>query len=117
MFMKYLLSTIAFMLCQKDILAQRLPIPVPNGEIQTIKIVPPYSFPKNFADAKYLFSTDKGKVYALPLDNMPCLVPYQFGNMPNATADIENIIKIPNAYPQKKLIPESNDFTGNNKEK
>ncbi|MEO6818362.1 MAG: hypothetical protein ABI204_01445 [Ginsengibacter sp.] len=33
-------------------------------------------------NAKFLYKTDKGSVYALPLDNMPCLRPDFKSNMP-----------------------------------
>ncbi|MDQ6755956.1 MAG: hypothetical protein M3004_03390 [Bacteroidota bacterium] len=60
--------------------------------------------------AKLLYNTDKGKVYALPLDNMRCLVPDEMYSMslnkvrehykqyyPNTT--------IPNALPKYEIIP------------
>lgn len=55
--------------------------------------------------AKLLYNTDKGKVYALPIDNMPCLVPHTNSNMPIAKINIENFKKIPNAFPKQNLIP------------
>ncbi len=55
--------------------------------------------------AKLIGQSNFGKVYALPQDNMPCLVP------PNATAALIPVVKmplvnagIPNAVPRQDLI-------------
>ena len=45
--------------------------------------------------AKFLYETDKGSVYALPLDNMPCLRPGIHSDMPVARLSQESYI--PNA--------------------
>ena len=73
--------------------------------IDNIKTVKPQSLQITFPEAKLLYNTDKGKVYALPLDNMPCLVPYVISNMPIARLDIKDYKKIPNAIPEQKIIP------------
>lgn len=59
--------------------------------------------------AKYLFSLANGtKVYALPIDNMPCIVPdiHQF-NMPNAGKGIKASGMPPGAFTPYKIIPDS----------
>lgn len=55
--------------------------------------------------AKFLYNTEKGKAYALPLDNMPCLVPHTNSNMPVAKIDIEELKKMPNAFQKQNIIP------------
>lgn len=57
--------------------------------------------------AKFLYNTDKGKVYPLPLDNMPCLVPQINSNMPVAKLYMKEYKKIPNALQEQKLIPQT----------
>ncbi len=57
--------------------------------------------------AKILYNIEKGKVYALPLDNMPCLVPQINSNMPVAKLDMKEYKKIPNALQEQKLIPQT----------
>jgi hypothetical protein len=61
--------------------------------------------------ASYSHSTDGGHVYNLPIDNMPCLAPYNYSTtMPNAKppamGDMPNAITpwtiIPKAKPKKK---------------
>ncbi len=57
--------------------------------------------------AKLLYNTDKGKVYALPQDNMPCLVPdemYSF-NYPKNYKQSYPKASIPNPYSMYDLIP------------
>ena len=57
--------------------------------------------------AKFLYNTGKGKVYALPLDKMPCLVPDINSNMPIAKLKMNEYKKMPNALPLQKLIAET----------
>ena len=45
--------------------------------------------------AKLLFETDKGLVYALPQDNMLCLVPRINSNMPVASSEAPGYIPNP----------------------
>jgi hypothetical protein len=57
--------------------------------------------------ARLLYNTDKGKVYALPFDNMPCLVPdemYSF-NYPKNYKQYYPKGSIPNPYSRYDLIP------------
>lgn len=56
--------------------------------------------------AKLLNNNDKGKIYALPLDNMRCLVGTINSNMPIATLGPGDYKNIPNAIPEQKIIPE-----------
>ncbi len=53
-----------------------------------------YTF--NNKKAKFLYETESGKVNALPLDNMPCLVPNINSNMPGLKSKPEN--DIPNPF-------------------
>lgn len=58
--------------------------------------------------ATFLFDTDKAKVYALPLDNMPCLVPKGYhSNMP--VAKLIPTTQMPNASNLYELIPKNED--------
>jgi hypothetical protein len=52
-----------------------------------------------------LYETKKGKVYTLPLDNLPCLVADINSNMPIAKSNLKGYKKMPNAFPEQKLIP------------
>jgi hypothetical protein len=58
--------------------------------------------------ASFSHNTSKGKIYNLPIDNMPCLVP----DMRKVAAMPGKIIPefkqgMPNAFPNQKLIPEN----------
>jgi hypothetical protein len=55
--------------------------------------------------AKYSHTTSRGKVYNLPIDNMPCLVPDmdQVAPMPGYKMPEG---RMPNAIPRQPLIPE-----------
>jgi hypothetical protein len=55
--------------------------------------------------AKFLYETNKGKVYALPLDNMPCLVTTIQSNMPVYKNSPKGYI--PNALREREIIPDS----------
>ena len=55
--------------------------------------------------AKFLYETNKGKVYALPLDNMPCLVTTIQSNMPVYKSSPKGYI--PNALREREIIPDS----------
>ena len=52
--------------------------------------------------AKFLYETNKGKVYALPLDNMPCLVTTIHSNMPVSKNSPKGYI--PNALQKREII-------------
>ncbi len=57
--------------------------------------------------AKFLYNTNQGKVYALPQDNMPCVVPdemYSF-NFPENYKQYYPKGYIPNSYNRYDLIP------------
>ena len=58
-------------------------------------------------EAKFLYETNKGKVYALPLDNMPCLVTTIQSNMPVYKSSPKGYI--PNALRERKIIPDSQE--------
>lgn len=53
--------------------------------------------------AKQLYETEKGLVYALPQDNMRCLVPKIQSNMPIANAEVPGYI--PNPLLKKDQTP------------
>jgi hypothetical protein len=70
-----------------------------------IKIVQPQSLQKTFPEAKFLYNTSEGKIYALPFDNMPCLVAINSDPM-IVKMDLKELKKIPNAIPEQRIIPE-----------
>ena len=105
--MKYSIIVFILLFSIKTTHAQIIEVPNNRGMIDNIKTVKPKLLEVNFAQAKFLFKTDKGKVYALPQDNMPCLVPPINSNMPIARLNINELKKIPNALPQQMLIPET----------
>ncbi|HUS02458.1 MAG TPA: hypothetical protein VMY77_12060 [Chitinophagaceae bacterium] len=90
----------------ETIYAQNMETPDNRDGIDNILTVKPKTLKLNFPQAKILFTTEKGKVYALPQDNMPCLVPNINSNMPVADLSINKTRKIPNALPEQKIIPE-----------
>ena len=55
-------------------------------------------------EATYSHITPRGKVYKLPIDNMPCLVPdmKQVSRMPLAILPEG---RMPNAFPKQRLLP------------
>jgi hypothetical protein len=55
--------------------------------------------------ATFSHNTSKGKVYTLPVDNMPCLVPDmdQVSRMPGQYFTPDN--RMPNALPKQEIIP------------
>lgn len=64
-------------------------------------------FTKTLIDqGSYSHSTSKGKVYILPYDNMPCLVPdmNQVAPMPGSLQKLPES-RMPNAVPRRQLIP------------
>lgn len=57
--------------------------------------------------ARYSHTTSKGKIYIMPYDNMPCLVPDMKGTrMPGTTPPLQDM---PNATPKQELIPKEKD--------
>jgi hypothetical protein len=57
--------------------------------------------------ATFSHQTSRGKVYTLPIDNMPCFVPdmQQVSPMPGQHYFPEG--RMPNAVPRQRIIPES----------
>ena len=110
--MKYLVFFALFFLVN-NVTAQVLEIPK-NDKVNIIKAQP---LVKILPQAKLLYNTETGKVYALPQDKMPCLVPQTNSNMPIAKLDMNEFKKIPNALPEQKIIPgkEILDLQKNNK--
>jgi len=55
--------------------------------------------------ATFSHNTTRGKVYTLPVDNMPCLVPdmNQVSRMPGQYFAPDN--RMPNALPKQEIIP------------
>ena len=55
--------------------------------------------------AVFSHNTSRGKIYTLPIDNMPCLVPdmNQVSRMPGVMPPADN--RMPNAIPQQPIIP------------
>ena len=58
------------------------------------------------SDGKFSHTTSKGKVYILPYDNMPCLVPdmQKVAQLPGSTQKLPES-RMPNATPRRDLIP------------
>ena len=58
------------------------------------------------SQGKFSHTTPKGKVYILPYDNMPCLVPdmQKVAQMPGSTQKLPES-RMPNAIPRRELIP------------
>jgi hypothetical protein len=73
--------------------------------IQTRGLLPQATFSHN---------TSKGKIYTLPIDNMPCLVPdmKQVRPMPGQYVNPDN--KMPNAMPKQEIIPKEKRAEKNN---
>ena len=79
-------------------------LPAQSGEISDISM-------KMVPKAKLLYETEKGLVYALPQDNMKCLIPDIKSNMPIASAKIPGYIPNPlhkNWKFDDKIIPHKN---------
>lgn len=57
-------------------------------------------------ESNYSHSTSKGKIYTLPYDNMPSLVPdmNQVAQMPGSIQKLPHS-GMPNAVPRRELIP------------
>lgn len=109
--MKQSILMISFFLCSLLAFAQKIKSP-----LNQFKKDYPYSISDNwkfnqlliYPKAAFLRETTAGKIYALPQDNMPCLVPdmYNMKLMPNA-APVDMLVKmyIPNSYPIQQTIP------------
>ena len=59
----------------------------------------------NHPEGKFLYKTEKGKVYALPPDNMLCLVPEYHSKMGIASSHGAFTEPMPNPLPKIELIP------------
>jgi hypothetical protein len=64
--------------------------------------------------ATFSHNTSKGKVYTLPIDNMPCLVPDmdQVSRMPGQYFTPDN--RMPNVMPKQEIIPKEKKAEKNN---
>lgn len=64
--------------------------------------------------ATFSHNTSKGKVYTLPIDNMPCLVPdmNQVSRMPGQYAIPDS--RMPNVVPKQEIIPKEKKAEKNN---
>lgn len=70
-----------------------------------------YAF--NYQKGKFLYNTEKGKVYALPPDNMLCLVPGYHSKMRIASSHGAHIEPMPNPMPKREMIPDNNSKSSN----
>ena len=102
--MKFFLVTFILFFFLKTTHAQ-ITVPVDKRMIDNIQKVKPNLLKENYPQAKILYTTDKGTVYSLPLDNMPCLVPDIKSHLPVQKLDIHPLRRIPNALPEYKIIP------------
>lgn len=59
--------------------------------------------------ATFSHNTSRGKIYTLPIDNMPCLVPdmKQVATMPGQYSMPEG--RMPNAIPRQRIIPDEKE--------
>ncbi len=105
--MKYPVIIFVLLFLIKTTIAQSIETPNNKGMIDNILTVKPKTLKMNLPQARFLFNTDKGKVYALPQDNIPCLVPNINSNMPIAKLPMNRYEQIPNAMPKQQLIPET----------
>ncbi len=95
--MKTILITFLFLLIGNVLMAQ-------NSMIDSLSI---NLTPK----AKLLYETNKGLVYALPQDNIPCLVSRGNSNMPIASSEVPGYISNPllkKGQDPVKIIPLKN---------
>ena len=102
--MKHLLSCAALLFVAKLLTAQEPHITIDTADKKTLF---PGTMNNSFLkQGTYSHTTSKGKVYTLPYDNMPCLVP----NMRTVTPMPGSVQKapgnkMPNATPRRELIP------------
>ena len=111
--MKQSILTLSFLLFSFFTFAQQIK-PLPDqfqkyyqyNKISYWKLNQPLLYPK----AKFIRETTIGKIYALPQDNMPCLVPdiNKMTLMLNA-APVDMLAKmyIPNPYATQQTIPDN----------
>lgn len=59
----------------------------------------------NFPQGKLLYETEKGKVYALPPDNILCLVPEYHSKMGVLSSHGAFTEPMPNPLPRTEMIP------------
>ena len=86
------------------------------GKISDIKffkdsvLVPgsPQTVALNSAKYKFLFETEKGKVFESPIDRMRCLAPQFSSKMPVAGSIIQSPERMPNAGKEGLLPPPLN---------
>jgi hypothetical protein len=56
---------------------------------------------------RFSHRTSKGAIYILPIDNMPCLVPYETSKMPGQYN--YKVPKMPNPSPRYRIEPEAEE--------
>ena len=100
--MKLLIVILALIFSTNICSSQTLELQKPDGKI---KIIQPLPFEKKFPQTKFLYNSTAGKVYALPLDNMPCLVTRPTDLRGVAKINLNGYKKIPNAIQEQKIIP------------
>ena len=61
--------------------------------------------------AKLLYTTAHGQVYALPQDNMACIVPHTSGDASVIRPDVSGLQKMPNAFKEYSIIPTTGSTT------
>lgn len=79
-----------------------------NSLLKTLIIKPGNSY-KYLGKAKLISTSSQGKVYALPLDNMPCLAPNLMivAKMPNGES-YPIISGMVNPFKKEEIVPEKN---------
>lgn len=98
-----LLSTFAF----TSVKAQQFKGKIDGLKIYKDSLLFNNDFAFNVPNSKFLYDTEKGKVYELPLDHMRCLVPTFKSNMPIARFNLLNrkIVPVPIPNPFGKINP------------
>jgi hypothetical protein len=89
------------------LLAQRSLAIIDSLDKRFPKVIAPNK--KFIEDGQFSHPTSRGKVYILPIDNMPCLVPDMnyIRPMPGSYKKFPES-RMPNALPRQKLIPDDN---------
>jgi hypothetical protein len=105
--MKKIIFSGLLLLLSGSLLAQRSLAIIDSLDKRFPKVIAPN---KNFTeDGQFSHTTSRGKIYMLPIDNMPCLVasmdytrpmPGSYNKFPES--------KMPNAIPRRNLIPQGN---------
>lgn len=116
--MKLLIATTSFALFGLYGFAQEIK-PAQKKLFENYQVAPTNIWKLNqdliYPKAKLLGENANGKIFILPKDNMPCLVPdlNKIIKIPNALSLEIGFMYIPNPYQQKQVIPSNTRFDQN----